>query len=67
MVRPRYMRIPRISTVVMILLMVAGCSDGGSANGMSTDSNMTDDAAVDDVLGANDSASNASGNTDEQL
>ena len=40
----------------MILLMVAGCSDGGSANSMSTDVNMADDAAADDVLGANEAA-----------
>ena len=51
-------RIAKISTVGMLALIAAGCNDSDASGGMSTDANTTDDAAVDDVLGANDVAAN---------
>ena len=46
-------RIPRISTVAMLALIAAGCDRGEATDGISTEVNQADDAAVDDVLGAN--------------
>ena len=52
----KLMRIPKISTAAMIALIAAGCTDSGATNGMSTDPDMTNDAAAADVLGANEAA-----------
>ena len=58
MYRRKMMRIPRISTAAMLLVIVAGCNDGQTTNGMSTEANMAQDATADDVLGANEPAAN---------
>ena len=55
------MRIRQILQVAAILsaIISAGCDRGGaSGKDVSTDVNLSDDAAADDVLGANEAAAN---------
>ncbi len=49
----KLMRIPKITTVAMLALIAAGCNNNDASNDMSTDVNLTGDAAANDVLGAN--------------
>ena len=62
----KYMRVPRISTIAMLALIAAGCNSGESTNGMSTEANLTDDAAANDVLGADGTAADRALPTDAQ-
>ena len=59
-------RIPKISTVAMLALFAAGCGNSEASNGITPDVNATEDAAVDDVLGANDNSANSTGNSNQQ-
>jgi hypothetical protein len=59
-------RIPKISTLAMLALLAAGCGNSEASNGISPDVNAPEDAAVDDVLGANDNAANAADDSSQQ-
>ncbi|MEO8547147.1 MAG: DUF4142 domain-containing protein [Sphingomicrobium sp.] len=47
------MRIVTLTTVAAIALAAAACNQSDSGNDLSTDTNLTEDSAVNDVLGAN--------------
>lgn len=50
------------SAMAAALVVLTGCNRGGdSRDGMSTESNLSDDAAANDVLGGNDAAANPAG------
>ena len=51
-------RIPTISAVAILALLASGCGNSDASNGITPDVNATEDAALDDVLGANDNAGN---------
>ena len=56
------MRIATLTTVAAIALAAAACNNNQASNDVSTDTNLAEDAAANDVLGAN--ASNAAMPTD---
>ena len=55
------MRIGTLATAVALMLAAAACNRSGSdaGNDLSTDTNLADDSAINDVLGANQSGSDA--------
>lgn len=55
----RIRQVVRASTVVAALLACAGCDRGSDQrDGISTEVNLSDDAAANDVLGGNEAATN---------
>ena len=55
----RIEQILRAPLIAVALLAAAGCNRGGeSRNGMTTDVNLSVDAAANDVLGGNEAATN---------
>ena len=55
------MRIGTLAAAMALVLAAAACNrpDGNTANDLSTDTNLAEDSAVNDVLGANQSGSDA--------
>jgi len=55
------MRIGTLATAVALVLAAAACNrpDSNTANDLSTDTNLAEDSAINDVLGANQSGSDA--------
>jgi hypothetical protein len=52
------LQLPKVATIAMLALISSGCNNSDASGGMSTDANSTEDAALDDVLGANNVAAN---------
>ena len=52
------LQLPKVATIAMLALISSGCNNSDASGGMSTDANTTEDAALDDVLGANNVAAN---------
>ena len=52
------LQLPNVATIAMFALISSGCNNSDASGGMSTDANTTEDAALDDVLGANNVAAN---------
>jgi putative membrane protein len=60
----RNFRIPKITTVAVLSLIIAGCNSSDSASDMSIDANLTEDTAANAVLGGNEMAGTAAMPTD---
>lgn len=54
----QFIGVPNIAAVALLALAATGCGNSAGSDGISTDSNEAEDAAVDDVLGGNDTSAN---------